>query len=168
MKTTAEYLDEIKSKTGIESDYGVAMKLGLSRFAVSNYRHCKNAFDNHTCLIVARTLGTPLEQVIADMELQREKDEKKKADWLSFELRLKGAAASILAMSSVALVTMIVTPSPANAVETRGYSENLKQIQIMRTRKARKSNLVAVAWNTLNIYFRLLCCPNWTNSGKRA
>lgn len=127
MKTTAEYLDEIKSKTGIESDYGVAMKLGLSRFAVSNYRHCKNAFDNHTCLIVARTLGTPLEQVIADMELQREKDEKKKADWLSFEMRLKGAAASILAASSAALVTLIVTPAPAEALESVAYNQKLGQ-----------------------------------------
>lgn len=127
MKTTASYLDEIVVKLGAKSDGAAGLMLGWTRAATSLYRHEKRAFDNHTCLIVARTLGIPLEQVIADMELQREKDEKKKADWLSFELRLKGAAASILAVSSAALVTLIVTPTPAKALESAAYNQKFGQ-----------------------------------------
>lgn len=122
MKTTAQYLDELVEKTGAKSDGACGLMLGWTRSATSNYRRCQTAFDNHTCLIVARTLEIPLEQVIADMELQREKDEKKKADWLGFELRLKGAAATVAAAS---IVTLGLCALPQNASASSTYDTKI-------------------------------------------
>ena len=84
MKTTAQYLAEIKAKTGSPSDGAAGLALGWSRPATTAYKHNRSAFDNHTCLRVARTLNIPLIQVIADMELQRERDPERRADWLEF------------------------------------------------------------------------------------
>jgi hypothetical protein len=157
-KTTAQYLDEIKEKCGLQSDYAVAVKIGTTRNSVSHYRHCKNAFDNHTCLVVSQLLEIPLEQVIKDMEIQREKDQRKKADWLSFERRLRGAAASIVAAS---IVTLIVAPSPASASNQGLTTPAFDTLQIMRsTRKT-----VAFVLDTLNRLFRRVCCASLPNAG---
>lgn len=155
MKTTANYLDELVQKTGAKSDGACGLMLGWTRAATSNYRHCKNAFDNHTCLIVARTLGIPLEQVIADMELQREKDEKKKADWLSFELRLKGAAATFVLAS---IVTMLLHPSPASASNQPLMTADFDNLQIIRRRRVTIRAAIAAALYRLDMLFRRVCC----------
>lgn len=82
MKTTADYLKEIREKTGAKSDGAAGLALGWSRPATTAYKYNRRAFDNHTCLRVAKELGIPLIQVIADMEVIREHDPKKRADWL--------------------------------------------------------------------------------------
>lgn len=84
MKTTANYLDELRVKTNTKSDGAAGLALGWTRAATSFYRNHKSAFDNHTCLRVARALNLPLIQVIADMELQRERDPARRADWIPF------------------------------------------------------------------------------------
>lgn len=162
MKTTAQYLDAIREKYELPSDYAVAMKLGISRHAPSNYRHCKNAFDNHTCLLVARALETPLEQVIADMEIQREKDEKKKADWLGFELRLKGAAATIAAAS---LVTLNLGALPQNAHASSTYDNSILPATNYAQYRRRVKKAASIALDTLNMLFHRVCCACSLNSG---
>jgi hypothetical protein len=84
MKTTAQYLDELREKTGTKSDGAAGLALGWTRPATSNYRHLRTAFDNHTCLRVAIKLNLPIIQVIADMELQRTTDAARRKDWLPF------------------------------------------------------------------------------------
>lgn len=84
MKTPSQYLAEIRQKTGTKSDGAAGLALGWTRSATSNYKHNRKAFDNHTCLRVATTLNVPLIQVIADMELQRERDPERRTDWLKF------------------------------------------------------------------------------------
>lgn len=162
MKTTADYLDEIKEKCGLPSDYAVAIKLGLTRFAISHHRHCKNAFDNHTCLIVANTLEIPLQDVIKDMEIQREKDEKKKADWLSFESRLKGAAATIAAACSV---TFGVTTLPQNAHASSTYERNILHATNYAHYRRQFRTAAASALCRLNMLFRRVCSMYSPNGG---
>lgn len=84
MKTTSEYLAEIKAATGKASDGAAGIALGWTRPATTAYKYNRSAFDNHTCLRVARALNIPIIQVIADMELQRERDPARRADWLPF------------------------------------------------------------------------------------
>lgn len=162
MKTTAQYLDELVAKTGAKSDGACGLLLGWTRSATSNYRRCQTAFDNHTCLIVARTLAIPLEQVIADMELQREKDEKKKADWLGFESRLRGAAASIIGAS---LVTLGVCALPQNAHASTAYATSILPATNYTNYRRRFRTGAAAARNALNMLFRRVCWSYPLNSG---
>lgn len=94
MKTTAEYLDVSKSILNITSDYGLAKRLDISRQAVSQYRSNARAFDNFTCMKVAEITNIPLQTIIADMEMMREKDEKRREAWENYMKRLGGLAAS--------------------------------------------------------------------------
>lgn len=84
MKTTADYLTELKRKTGSRSDGATGLLLGWTRPATTNYKHNRRAFDNFTCLIVAQTLQIPIIQVIADMEIQRTQDPTRRRHWLPF------------------------------------------------------------------------------------
>lgn len=96
MKTPSDYLDAAKEKLEVSSDYGLAKGLEISRQAISNYRHNERVFDNFTCMKIAQVTGIPLETIIGDMELMREKDEKRREAWENYMKRLGGLAASVL------------------------------------------------------------------------
>ena len=60
MKTASEYIDAIKARHGIESDYGVARLAGWDRTRVSHWRRGKYHFDEEACLKVADLLDIDL------------------------------------------------------------------------------------------------------------
>ena len=97
MKTTAEYLDDAKTKLNVSSDYALAKALDISRQAISNYRHNQRVFDNFTCMKIAQATEISMATIIADMEMQRETDEKRREAWENYMKRLGGIAASVMA-----------------------------------------------------------------------
>ncbi|STQ91210.1 helix-turn-helix domain-containing protein [Iodobacter fluviatilis] len=74
MKTANEYLDDIKKKLGIDSDYAVAAKLSISRSAISAVRNKGMNFDGKTAIKVANLLDIDPALVIIDMHHARAKD----------------------------------------------------------------------------------------------
>lgn len=56
MKTTIEFLDELKAKHGGISDYAIAPMLGVTRGAVSKYRVGKDYLGDATAIRVAELL----------------------------------------------------------------------------------------------------------------
>ena len=106
MKTTAEYLDAAKAKMGVEIEYGLANNLGITRAAVSRYRHNERAFDNFTAMQIAKVTGIALDVIIADMEMQREPDEKRREAWENYMKSLGGIAATVV-ISSLCVLSMV-------------------------------------------------------------
>jgi hypothetical protein len=74
MKTT-QYLDAVKKKLGIESDYALAPRLGLTRFGVSKLRNGISAMGTTTAAKIAEILEIDPMKVIADAELERGSDD---------------------------------------------------------------------------------------------
>jgi hypothetical protein len=105
MKASIEYLDEAKAKVGIESDYGFAKHVGITRGAMSNYRNKVSVMDDYTATKIAEALEINPMVVIAAANAEREKDGEKKDYWQKYWSRLGGMAAAIL----IAFVTLIVT-----------------------------------------------------------
>jgi lysophospholipase L1-like esterase len=68
---TVEYLDAVKKKLGIESDYGLQKPLNVTKQTVSRYRTGNGTFDQVVALRVAAILALPPAKVIADIELER-------------------------------------------------------------------------------------------------
>ena len=65
--TPYEWIDVIKKKTGLLTDYKVAQTLGISRAALSNYKSGKRqTFDESTAVKVAGILGEKPEAVLLD------------------------------------------------------------------------------------------------------
>lgn len=66
MMTTADYLDAIKAKLGLTSDYAVSKVLGVRTSSVSRYRNGVSAFDDEVCFKVGELLDVnPLEVIVA-------------------------------------------------------------------------------------------------------
>lgn len=76
--TAAEYIDRIKDKTGLVSDYQVSQLLNITRSAVSRYRRNDGHFEADTALKVAITLDIDPLLVILDSAIFRAKTPKQK------------------------------------------------------------------------------------------
>ena len=83
MKTTLEYIDAVKMRRDLPSDYAIAKLLGVSRQAVSQYRQGKAAFDDLTAVRVAEILDINPMEVIAAANRERAKSEEVKRVWSS-------------------------------------------------------------------------------------
>lgn len=81
MKTTLEYLDTAKKALGIESDYGIAQYLNVTRQAINNWRKNRQVMDDYAAAKIAEALGLNPMEVIAAANLEREKGEERKSYW---------------------------------------------------------------------------------------
>ncbi len=70
-----EWIDRLKADKGIESDYKIAMVLGLTRGAISQHRVGKvTTLDDKTAFRIETELKLPHGEVIFDQHAEREKD----------------------------------------------------------------------------------------------
>jgi len=95
MKTTTEFLDAVKTKTGTQSDYAIAPILNVTRGAVSLWRNGKGTFDDETAEKVADLLGVSPVFVMACAHAERAKNPTVKKHW--YEAAERFAAAMLIA-----------------------------------------------------------------------
>ena len=114
MENVKNLLDAVKHAAGVESDYALAKTLDIRKQRISDYYKGKTAPDNFVCLKIAEVLKKPLAEVIAAVELDAEKDEKRRLAWREHYKSIGGIAASIF-MVILLSVTFIVTPTLAEA-----------------------------------------------------
>lgn len=95
MHTTAEFLDLLKERHGLKSDYAVAKFMGWSTSQISNYRH-RGSFNDTVALDVAESLKLPAGYVLACVAAERTRDPLLKSAWERVAERLKGVAAALL------------------------------------------------------------------------
>ncbi len=97
MKTTADYLDELKSKDelGLKTDYAIAKALGTSTARISHYRVGRSRFDDETAVWVAEKLGISPFVVIAHMRAERAKDDAERNLWEKLAEKAMGIAPSL-------------------------------------------------------------------------
>lgn len=122
MKTT-EYLDAAKAKLGIDSDYELAKRLDITRMAISDYRHERRSPDNFTVFRLAVILENDPADMIADLESQREKDEKKAAffrDFVSRANTLKAATVRTLASIFIAGLLAVISATGSSLEKAGG------------------------------------------------
>lgn len=110
MKTTADYLDAIKERHRLPSDYAAAKLLGVTRSAASKYRHGLSAFDDDVCGRAAELLDCDPEEVLIAAQIERAKDDNTRAVWARLAKKC-GYAAGIVAMTA----GLSGAPAPAQA-----------------------------------------------------
>jgi plasmid maintenance system antidote protein VapI len=82
MRTTNEYLDDIKKKLAITSDYALAKALGVSKQTVSRWSQGKGHFDDEIAVRVASILGLHPGIVILDTHHARAKTPAEATVWM--------------------------------------------------------------------------------------
>lgn len=116
METIKSLLDAVKATTPTKTDSALADALDIQRQRVYDYYKGIRTPDNYICNRISEILGKPLTEVIAIVELDAEKDEKRRRAWRDYYKSIGGIAASIALLFFLA-VNLIVTPTTANASE---------------------------------------------------
>lgn len=93
---TLDYLYEVKRKLGIESDYALAARLGVTRSAVSTFTRGKGIFGDDVALTVAEILDVPPITVIAAANAERAKTPEQKARWTGLMEKFSGSFRNLL------------------------------------------------------------------------
>lgn len=129
-----EYIQEIKRRNGLETDYAVAIKLGWKPNKIYQYRDGQG-MDNAAALQVAEVLDVPVIAVIADMEAQRAKDEVTKNKWIQLA-KSTGVAGMVALSLNVAPMMLNQGISTVSAGELSG--NNIHYTNILRMLRRRR------------------------------
>ena len=103
-QTTDQYIDALRVKFGVESDFAAMSRLGVNhRQQVCEWRKLRGSFSDELCGKVAESLNLDHAYVMACMRVQREKNEKLKAIWLRIANLTAGLAAVLVLAVSLSL-----------------------------------------------------------------
>ncbi|AOJ83804.1 hypothetical protein WS86_24565 [Burkholderia savannae] len=127
MKTTVEYLDAIKSRLNLPSDYAIAKALGLTRAAVSKQRLGHSVFDDTTALRVAEILDVDPMEVIAAANAERARDEATRRLWERAWGKVTGATVAVALTMGAGLSA---APSVAESATTARFMHEFTLCQI--------------------------------------
>jgi len=94
----AEYLDAVKARLKIHSDYELAKRLEISDRVLPAMRRGERNIPLDMAFKLAITLELDPATVVADLESQREKDEKRRGFWTSFISHARTAAVLLVCM----------------------------------------------------------------------
>jgi len=117
-----KYLEMLKEKYRLNSATAVAVKLGLSKQAVSNYLNANRVMDENTCLAVAMALELSEHetmQLLMAAGIDRAEKTGQESLWTVFSQRMATVAASALLVVGV---TGFLTPQNAEASTYKAYS----------------------------------------------
>ena len=81
---TIEYLDQVKARHGIKSDYALAQVLAVTHATVSHYRTGRSIMDATVAVKVAELLALNPLVVIAAAEIERATKDKVRQVWLRY------------------------------------------------------------------------------------
>jgi predicted transcriptional regulator len=101
---TAEYLDAVRARLKLSSDYALAKALQITPQAVSNYR-VRKTFGDDVAIRVADVLGIPRGKVLADMAAERAHSDEARKAWKEAARTIERAARAAVG----ALVALVIT-----------------------------------------------------------
>lgn len=115
---TDRYLDAVKSRLNIPSDYKLAQHWHVTQQRISEYRRGVTSFSDERCIEIARILDLPAEQVLFEIQAERARKAGKSAisDILEDVLRRLKTAPAVLAYLAIFTGTAM-PPSSAEAAD---------------------------------------------------
>lgn len=147
-KTTADFLNDLKSKYGLKSNYAVAKFLDQTDTAIARWAHGKGTFSDETAMKIAELLEYDPAYVMACMAAERSKDAKVKKTWEWTANHLGGLAAALAVLAIIPFAPDIMSSLPfgsegAPVIGFAGFTESAA-IYIMRISDASTWPLFAI------------------------
>jgi len=119
----AAYLDAVKAELNLSSDYELAKALELSNAYIPGMYYRSRKIRNDLAFKIAITLKLDPAMVIADLEEQRAKNEKRREFWRSF---LSRAAYGVAAIGCTLALILSATFGSAAAVHGGFFRRSLR------------------------------------------
>lgn len=91
MRTTIEYLDLIKLRLSLPSDYALAKALGVTRESVSQLRSGKTSMGIETAMKAGEYLHIDGHTIYADSQIERAKKPEIREFWRSVSEKFSGS-----------------------------------------------------------------------------
>ena len=113
MKSTTEWMDAVKQRHGLTSDYQLAQRWGVTRQLLSAYRNKREYLSEENAAKVAADLGVELAFVLACIAGERAKMPSARDAWRVLAERLGGTAAAVLLAFLLAPALPDLTPAAA-------------------------------------------------------
>lgn len=137
MKRTVEYLDALKKRLDLPSDYAAAKVLGVTRQAVSKYRNGISVFDENTAIRAAELLGLDPLEVISACKAESAPDLHIRRVWENAWGKATGAA--VTTAFAACIVGLAAAPSPAHSAPLN--TDKTARFEIMSNQINRRSSL---------------------------
>jgi len=100
MKTTVEYLDAVKAKLRLPSEYALAKALGITQQSVAQYRNGRSALGIETSMKIGELLGVDGHAVYADGQIERAKNAQVLDFWKQISEKFSESFKSLLSGAS--------------------------------------------------------------------
>ena len=94
--TTCEFLDAVKARYELPSDYALAHFLGIAKSGISHYRNHKTCLDDFIAIKVAKVLDLDAGYVVACAHAERAKRDDVRDMWQKTANALKRSAGALL------------------------------------------------------------------------
>lgn len=120
MNTTLEFLDALKARHSVQSDYATAKLLGVTQQCVSTWRNKRSFFDDSTAIQVGKLLEIDPAYVVACVHAERAKKDEEKAVWREIIEKFGGVAATVV----IGIATATI-PMPEASAEGLGFNDNI-------------------------------------------
>lgn len=78
---TPEYLDLVRQKLVLPSDYALQKPLGVTKQQLSRWRTGVDSFSDSVALKIAHLTGLPAERVLIDAQIEKAKTPEEQAAW---------------------------------------------------------------------------------------
>lgn len=134
---TPEYLDAIRRRYKLTSDYQVHRLLGVSKQSITHYRHGKSYPADEVAARIAMLLDLDPLQVLADVHAERAQTESARAMWRMIAARVSAAAALLLAVA-VNLSAGVSTAESRVINDLRAASDIRQRIHYAQSRRRRR------------------------------
>ena len=118
MKTAAQYLDDIRIKHGLTSDYQIKKMTGWSSARLSIWRNGRSHFDDEAAMIVAGLLEIDPSEVLINAHMSRSVPQALPI-WQGMIDRLCTVAGTLVIATGMA-----AAPAPAEAASTSNAANN--------------------------------------------
>lgn len=116
MKTIGDYLDAAKHQRGVESDYGLAKLLGVSKQYISDIRKSRALPGEELMIDIAVAAGVDPTQALMHLCYFRSRhDSKARKVYGDLYGRLKGTSLVVAMALAASIVLGLVKPSPGQA-----------------------------------------------------
>lgn len=102
---TVDFLDAVKARHNLPSDYALAKFMGLTQSQISRYRNKPEYFGDAVALKVAELLELPADYVLACAHAERATDSEISKVWTGMADKLKKTSATTAALAFAILFT---------------------------------------------------------------